>query len=286
MPDATLDDAVIEPGQYDITAEEYHADPVPGGSLSSTGARLLLATCPAKYRWEQDHGRAATRAMEMGTAAHLAVLGVGPDLVRIDAENYRTKTARKKRDDARADGAVPLLADEYDRALAMADVLRRHPRASELFAPGGEAEQTFIWQDPDTGIWCRCRVDWLSDPDADRLRIVDYKTTASANPADLEAAIWRYAYHQQDPFYRDGVRAVLGREAEFTFVFQEKEPPYLVTVVQLPMDAVELGEARNARARLIFAECQSTGIWPDYGHDTHFISLPPWAADRDAKEYL
>lgn len=284
MGDPTLDDAVIEPGQYDITAEEYHADPVPGGSLSSTGARKLLATCPAKYRWEQDHSSAPTRAMEMGTAAHLAILGIGPDLVRIDAENYRGKKAQTKRDEARADGAVPLLAGEFDRVLAMADALQRHPRAGELFAPG-EAEQTFIWQDDETGVWCRCRVDWLSDPDADELRIVDYKTTTSAKPADLEQAIYRYAYHQQDPFYRDGIRAVLGREPEFTFVFQEKEPPYLVTVVELPMDAYQLGVARNRRARLIFAECQRTGIWPDYGHDTHFISLPPWAAERDFKEY-
>jgi PDDEXK-like uncharacterized protein DUF3799 len=286
VDEPTLDDAVIEPGQYDIPAEDYHLDPVPGGSLSSTGARKLLATCPAKFQYEQDHGTPTRDVFEFGQAAHRLVLGDGPELVCVDADDWRTKAAREERDEVRENGGIALLQRDYDRVHAMAAALQRHPRAGELFAPGGEAEQTFIWQDAETGVWCRSRVDWLSDPDADRLRVVDYKTTANAHPGELEQAVYRYGYHQQDPFYRDGIRAVLGREAEFVFVFQEKEPPYLVTVVQLPMDAVELGAARNARARLIFAECQRTGIWPDYGHDTHYISLPPWAADRDAKEYL
>lgn len=286
MAELTLDTAVIEPGQYDIPAEDYHADPVPGGSLSSTGARMLLASCPAKFAYEREHGQPPKGVFEFGQAAHRLVLGAGPELVCVDWDDWRTKGAREERDEIRANGGIALLPHEYDRVQSMADVLRRHPRAPELFAPGGEAEQTFIWRDPETGVWCRSRVDWVCDPDADRALVVDYKTTASAHPAELEQAVYRYAYHQQDPFYRDGVRAVLAREADFLFLFQEKAPPFLVTVVQLAMDAVELGAARNARARLIFAECQRTGIWPGYGDDTHFISLPPWAADRDAKEYL
>jgi hypothetical protein len=43
---ATLDRTVItQPGVYDLPADVYHADPVPpelGGSLSSSGAKLLL----------------------------------------------------------------------------------------------------------------------------------------------------------------------------------------------------------------------------------------------------
>lgn len=38
---------ITEPGVYDLPAEVYHADPVEGGSLSSTGARKLLPpSCP------------------------------------------------------------------------------------------------------------------------------------------------------------------------------------------------------------------------------------------------
>jgi len=33
---------IRRPGLYDLPEHIYHADPVPGGSLSSTGARRLL----------------------------------------------------------------------------------------------------------------------------------------------------------------------------------------------------------------------------------------------------
>ncbi|SFD12818.1 PD-(D/E)XK nuclease-like domain-containing protein [Streptomyces aidingensis] len=276
----------VQPGQYDIPAEQYHADPVPGGSLSSSGARQLLAECPAKFAHDRAHGSTGTRAMEFGTAAHTAILGIGPDIVRVDAKDWRTKQAQQQRDAARAEGAVPLLAAEYDRLLAMADALQAHPRAAELFAPGGEPEQTFIWQDGETGVWCRSRVDWLPPVGGGRLTLTDYKTTVSASPRAIAEAVYRCGYHQQAAFYLDGIRAVLGVDAVFEFVFQEKTPPYVVTVARLDLETLQLGAARNRRARHIFAECQRTGIWPDWGPDTHFLSLPPWAAFRDAEEYL
>ena len=42
---------VDEPGVYDgLDEAAYHADPVPGGSLSASGAKLLLPpSCPALY---------------------------------------------------------------------------------------------------------------------------------------------------------------------------------------------------------------------------------------------
>jgi len=44
---AVVDQVLItEPGVYALPADVYHADPVAGGSLSSSGAKKLLA-CPA-----------------------------------------------------------------------------------------------------------------------------------------------------------------------------------------------------------------------------------------------
>ena len=40
---------ITEPGVYDVPFDEYLRDPVPGGSLSTSGARLLLDTCPAIF---------------------------------------------------------------------------------------------------------------------------------------------------------------------------------------------------------------------------------------------
>ena len=50
-----------------------------------------------------------------------------------------------------------------------------------------------------------------------------------------------------------------------------------------------IGRAKNARALRIYAECQRSDTWPDWTGpvtDIPEISLPTWAAIRDAEEYL
>ena len=45
-----------QPGVYEMDEATYHQDPVPGGSLSASGAKLLLPpSCPALYAWRRDH---------------------------------------------------------------------------------------------------------------------------------------------------------------------------------------------------------------------------------------
>lgn len=263
---------------------EYHAHP----ALSSTGARKLLA-CPAKFAYEREHGSTPTTAMERGTAAHLAVLGVGPDLVIVDAPDWKTKTAREKRDAARADGAVPLLAHEYEHSQAMAEALRQHPVAGPLFAPGtGTAEVSLFWTDPDTGVECRARIDWLRHPvPGRRLIISDYKTTTDASPEGIARSIAAYGYHQQGDWYMAGAEAcgLAPDGAAFLLIFQEKQAPYLVTVAQLAPSDLMLAAARNARARELFRDCTASGVWPGYADEPLIIQQPKWAALRD-EEYL
>ena len=51
---------VTEPGVYAMPFDVYLADPVPGGSLSTSGAKTLLNACPAIFAYERKHeiGRA------------------------------------------------------------------------------------------------------------------------------------------------------------------------------------------------------------------------------------
>ncbi|GAA5048332.1 hypothetical protein HNP84_000201 [Thermocatellispora tengchongensis] len=278
-----LDTVIASPGIYDLAEDEYHADPVPGGSLSSSGTRRLLATCPAVYRWEREHGALPRRAWDLGTAAHKLVLGVGPTLAVIDAPDYRTKAAQQERDAARAAGAVPLLTKEHDQVQAMAAALRTHPIAGPLLTPGnGDAEQTLIWYDHPTGVWCRARLDWLRRPQTGRPIIADYKTTTDASEEAIARAVASYGYHCQHDWYTTGA-AALGLDAGMVFVFQEKQPPYVVTVVELDHDAIRAGRRRNRRAIEIYARCAETGHWPAYAEDhIPLITLPAWATREDS----
>lgn len=278
----------VIPGVYDIPAEQYHADPIPGGSLSSSGARKLLPpSCPAKFKYEQDQPQKPRREFDLGHAAHKLVLGIGPEIVVIDHDNYRTKDAREQQNEAHARDAVPLLRHEYETVKAMAAALCRHPAASALLRPDhGRPEQSLFWQDKRTGIWRRARLDWLRHPSTGRMVIPDYKTCASAAPDKVEKAIYDHGYHMQADWYRDAVQTLglAGNDAAFVFIFQEKTPPYLINVVQPDPNAMQIGRIDNRAAIDLYAECRRTGVWPGYADDITLASLPPWVESRYSKE--
>jgi hypothetical protein len=187
----TAEPRQIPGGIYQMTAEEYHADPVPGGSLSSSGARKLLApSCPAKFRYEQDHGQAAKAIFDFGQAAHMHVLGEGPEIVIVEADDWRGKKAQQQRKEARERGAVPVLTAEHDRIKAMADALRRHPIAAPCSTrPAASPSSPCSGATARTGVMRRARFDWLPDARSGRLIIPDYKTCRSAEPAALARAV-------------------------------------------------------------------------------------------------
>lgn len=292
---------ITEAGVYDMPADVYHADPVPGGSLSASGAKKLITpNCPAVFQWERAHGQKNRRTFDYGTAAHMLVLGAGPTIHVVEADNYRTKAAQEERDDAYRDGLVPLLRHEYEQVVAMADALRAHPIASRLFArqrweegqlipASGKPEQSLFWRDGVTGVWRRARLDWLPEHvPGTRMFLPDYKTCADASIEAIERAIYTYRYDMQGAWYRAGVRALdLAGTDPITFVLvcQEKTAPYLVTVVQLAESSLKYGGRRNRQALEMYKQCTASGMWPGYS-DMHvpILELPAWAEKKEESE--
>jgi hypothetical protein len=252
---------ITDPGLYGgVTADQYHADPVPGGSLTSSGARALLPpSCPALFR-------------------HKQLLGAGAGVVEIDAKDWRTNAAKAAKAEAHANGLVPLLSKDLATVHEMADALRSHPEAAALLAPGsGEPEQVVVWQDHDTGVWCRAMFDWLRRrPPTGRRILVDYKTCASAEPGDINKAVGNFGYHQQAEWYRDAARWLDGTDPGFLFIFQERTPPYLVTVAELDPVARRIGAARNRWARQTYAHCMAADVWPSYVNGIYEAHLTRW----------
>jgi hypothetical protein len=269
----------VEPGLYDIDAELYHSDPIPGGSLSSTGARRIT-DCPARFKYFLDHPEPYKPEFEFGTAAHTVILGNGPELVTVDGPRWDTTETKARVAAIRAAGAVPLKPEARQRIDDMAEALANHAEAADLLTPGsGLAEQSMFWEEGD--IWMRSRIDWLR-PD----EIVDYKSARSAHPDYLRKAVQDYGYHQQDPFYRRGAihLGLIPPNGSFKFIFQEKQPPYLVTVVELDFPARVIGGELNDRALHTYAMCRETGYWPAYSEGTTYISLPKWAERKYVEE--
>ncbi|MBO0743604.1 MAG: PD-(D/E)XK nuclease-like domain-containing protein [Candidatus Dormibacteraeota bacterium] len=255
------------PGLYDDVPEiAYHADAT---SLSQSGAKSLL-DCPAVYAWERDHPPEPTEAMEFGTALHTLVLGTGPEVITVDAESWRTKTAQETRALTRAAGKIPLLKPQWEQAQAMAAAVWAKPAAAQLLA-GGRPEVSAYATHEETGVLRRARFDYLRDD-----LIIDYKTAFSADPDEWRRNAARYGYHLQHAWYIDIARALDLDIRGLVFVVQQKTPPYPVTCVELVPSAVELGRQRARLALQMFRDCTEAGCWPDYAESIVPVDLPDW----------
>lgn len=278
---------ITAPGVWDIPEDAYHADPVPGGSLSSTTARRLLPpSCPALARHAATHP-ATSGAFDLGSTVHALVLGSGPGIVEVDADSWRTTAAKTVRDEARAAGQVPLLSKDLDEARTIRDAVLSDPLACALLRGyDGAAEQTIVWKEPvphpvqdgETAVWARARLDWCPDPVCDMPTIVDVKTTSKPLHDDaVSRTVWDYAYHQQEDWYRRGWQAIHGEDPDFAFVFVSVVPPHLVRVVTLDDTYRADAAARNRRAVDVWAACRATGDWPAYPNTLDPITPPRWA---------
>lgn len=276
---------ITEPGVYEISADEYHRDPVVGGSLSSTGARKLIPpSCPAKYKWDRDHAADSepiNRTFNFGHAAHKLVLGAGPELVKIEAENYRTKDAKAAQAAALAAGKVPLLLPEWDQVHAMAAAIKAHPVSAFLNPATARCEICLVWQDGHTGVMCRALVDCLQP-----FALVDYKSANCGDTEELGRACDKFGYAQQNDFYATGARALglADENTPFVFIAQEKDAPYLITPFQLDSTALRIGKERNIRALNTYRHCTETDYWPGHVYDPNeipWVSLPPWVEKRE-----
>ena len=282
---------ITEPGIYDyLSMEQYHLDPVPGGSLSSSGARKLLDPgCPALFHYERQHPTPPTDAMEFGTALHTVVLGTGTPIDVVDAKSWQGKAAQAERAEIRAAGRVPLLPHDFQMVHAMAAKLRRHPLAAALFNPErGMPERSLFWRDQETGVMCRARPDWLPEPvEGERLLVPDLKSTGTVDEESLARTIATFSYYQQADFYENGIRALgIADDVAFLLVFISRKPPHLIRIVGVPDIEQMIAAARNKRAIELFAKCTKSGEWPDFGTDITEINTPGWAQSRDASEYL
>lgn len=270
-------------GLHVVEENLYHAD---RGSLSVSGAKLLLPpSCPAKFRYQQDHPPESNPVFDFGRIAHGLVLGVGGECVVLDPAVHglkkdgtvadspkATATWKTAEAEARSAGLTPVHVDDYRLAEAMAEAVRQHPVAAELLADG-EAEKALYFTDP-SGVRLRGRVDWLR-PDGE---IVDYKTSSTANPAELERKFYTYGYYMQAAWYMDlAVALELTETPRFRFIVQEKTPPFVVSVVEYDPEDITEGRRLNRLAINLYSECQESCVWPGYGDQTHLIRLPHWA---------
>lgn len=261
---------------------EYHGN---AERISKSGLDLI-AKSPAHYyqRYLAPNRveREETPAFFMGTATHTAIL----EPAAFDAEYVHCPIKFDRRTNAGKLAALEFEAQhvgrkildtgQYDTLMRMREAVQNHRAASQLLT-GGVAEQSLFFTEPETGVKCKVRFDYLHE--AVGGYVVDVKSTEDAGPEEFARSAAKYFYHKQAAFYTDALAyagcpvAPLG----FMFVAVEKTAPFGVAVYQLTEDAIELGRSLYFADLERFAECKRTGQWGAYPQHAQLLKLPRWA---------
>jgi len=265
-----------------VPEDAYHADPTGdlGPSLSSSIAHLMVTRSPlhawyAHPRLGSGRPMEPTEAMERGTLAHALLLGGGPEIVRVEHDNWRTKDSQKARDEARAAGKLPVLARKLDEARELADAMRECLPGLE-----GQREVTAVWRE-ENGVLCRARFD-LWDERAAIIR--DFKFVENAAPDAIQRNVLNYGKDIQAAAYPRAAEALLPALAgrvRYQWIFAECVPPYCCTVAEPDGMLRAIGLSKWTRAAETWARCMAEKRWPGYGTEPVRLSPTPWALNAE-----
>ncbi|HDN4532780.1 TPA: PD-(D/E)XK nuclease-like domain-containing protein [Salmonella enterica subsp. enterica serovar Emmastad] len=269
----------IQPGiYYDIPNEAYHAGP--GVSKSQLDD---IADTPAIYLWRKNApvDTEKTKTLDTGTAFHCRVLEPEEFSKRfIIAPEFNRRTSAGKEEEktfleecART-GRTVLTAEEGRKIELMYQSVMALPLGQWLVESAGYAESSVYWEDPETGILCRCRPDKIIP---EFHWIMDVKTTADIQR--FRTAYYDYRYHVQDAFYSDGYRAQFGEIPTFVFLVASTTAEcgrYPVEIFMMGEDAKLAGQREYRRNLQTLAECLNNDEWPAI----KTLSLPRWAKEN------
>ena len=255
------------------TDAEYHAD---HDRLSASMIRTFVRSVPeyhAKFV-ERTMPTASTARMDLGTAAHAAILqperfgdaiAVAPDCDR------RTKAGKDRfaEFEAASVGKLVVTADAGAAALAMAASVRRVPLAKFLLEATGVVEQPVVWADAASGLGCRCKPDLLLTNAA---TLVEIKTVSDPSTFAFSRSIHSLGYHLQAVHYMSGTGST-----RFVWVTVHVNPPHEVSLFELDEQSLEAAWAQYRSVISEIAAYRQDGGWPIVPQAICKVSLPAWA---------
>lgn len=271
-------------GKTDLSNAEYHARP----EISKSGLDLL-AKSPLHY-WSayldpEREPRQENAAMALGTAVHTAVLEpeefdkryvVSPKFDR------RTKEGKAGAEafEATLAGRIGIDVDQHRKVMRIAQSARAH-NMSKILLDDGLAETSLFWTDPDTGVECKCRPDFIKEIGG-QASILDLKTTTDASPDGFCRSAWKWRYWVQAAFYRDGFAAATGLEPGlFAFLAVETESPFASAWYFADAEMLEAGRREYKKLLGIYAHCKENNTWPGYDKRMQPVSMPKWFQMED-----
>lgn len=264
---------VLEPGIYfNLSEHLYHADPA-----LSHGGMVDLLIHPLQY-WENGplnpHREfKETDAMLFGKRCHQLLL---------EPDNFFKEYAVQGGKDFNAKKRF-ITRNDFRNISDSVDMIKSVPSAYEYFT-NGYAEVSIIWDDPETGIRLRARIDWLRSFGG-----IDYKRAKNIENNPLGWTISDFGYDIQAALYVDGIKEIkrllkkrkvkafglhdskwldkfiADEDALFCFFFQRSTRPYVFRILSFDEEIMNNARQRVYEAKHIYKaniEAFGTDKWP------------------------
>lgn len=264
---------------YDIPMADYLAI----DALSSSLAVKAVTESP-RHALQYSSERRQSNVADKGTVAHKLLLeGNEEGIVEIDAIDWRKNETKALRDEAYANGLIPLLSEQMKGVRRMVAAAKQYIELTELATAfeTGRPEATVIWED--NGILCKCRPDLLSEGFH-----VSVKTTeASAFPQLWTRRVMAASgYDIAMQFYRRGLEAN-GVHVQHRFLVIEQKPPFGTSIVGLEPSKEAICDVLVGDAIRIWGECLASNNFPAYPTTTFWAEATPWElAEAEAREHI
>ena len=226
--------------------------------------------------------RNPTRAMEIGTAIHTAIL----EPERFKSE-YQLLTDTPDRRQAAYKAAVAvhgtervLVATEAAKVAGMQETALAHqPYLEQYQNQPHHVELSFFGICTETGLPIKCRFDLLTEAG----HALDLKKTQDIRPDPISRTLLAYRYHVQHAFYSHVYQCVTGQPLQsFRFFFIEEEAPHACQIANLCEETKAIGQQDMLADLVAYAADPepTAGIW---NPDT-IASLPVWYLNQQAIE--
>jgi len=179
-------------------------------------------------------------------------------------------------------GLTPYSSADYDKASTIIKNIHEHETAGP-WMQGGKDQVAIVWEDKETGLLCKGRIDKLH-PDY----VVDLKSTVNASPSEFRRTMNNFLYHVQGAMYSGGLSQLNGGDyLPFNLVVAESDAPHCVATYIIGDESIVKGEELFKRAIHKYKDYLEMGP-TGYSKLPQEIEIPQWAfyVEEDFDESL
>jgi hypothetical protein len=279
----TTDDPLAEPGMYDGVRMPWIPDHVYHANARVSRSQLrIIRTCPFKLRHALDHPGSVVPTPDMiqGSALHAGILEPERFLDDYALEpqvDGSSSFGRGVLRDFRKEHAEKTIVPKAKamNLLGMIMRVRQHPRIQPVLQGGGLVEVTAAWDDSESGLRQRARLDLLNDTD-DGPTVLDVKKVQDASEEGFERQMINDQLYLQAGMYLEGATEASGiPHKRFGFIAFEEARPHACGIHWMSEEYLRVGRSLYYALRDRFRRCAESGVWPDYAEQGINVMYPP-----------